>query len=346
MNDNRTGILFICESAGSLTIAHRIVTQYKFDCPLYLFTLEKLLQDNEYVIDAFDYFTTEPYTLPGTLSKIKLVLFGAHESSPHCRLSNAIGFLVKKTRTAHASLQHGWIQPGLNFETSTKRLDYRGFETDNSKSLVHFSDVLSFFGDQSIGYPYPREQNLHDDSRSKILIATNFNWGVYKTSEIEVFLEAVKLTRRAYPKADIVHRPHPAEKKEQIQTNWRDIYEEYNIKSTRDIPTCRDLNWPSLVISTPSTIALDYVTSGTPTIFYAPKIFDAFIKALSFENQSFTTTEQLESALSYQQMKNPCKIPKFPSPYFAEKISTLIEKNQAFELSEEVFFRFGEFLRH
>ncbi|MFG0866347.1 hypothetical protein [Pseudomonas sp. FYR_7] len=345
MNNNRTGILFVCESVGSLTIAHRMATQYKFDCPLYLFTLENLLQHNVHLVDAFDYLTTEPYTLPGTLSKIKLVLFGAHESSPHCRLSNAIGFLVKKTRTAHASLQHGWIQPGLNFETSTKRLDYRGFETDNSKSLVHFSDVLSFFGERGVGYPYPNERNLHEDSRSKILIATNFNWGIYKASEIKEFLEAVKLTRETYPGADIVHRPHPAEKKEQIQIDWQEIYEDYNVKCTRDIPKYRDLSWPSLVISTPSTIALDYVTSGTPTIFYTPKIFDEFIKALSFENQSFTTPEQLGSILNYQQIKNPCKILRFPSPYFAEKISALIENNQEFELSEEVFFRFGEFLR-
>lgn len=348
MNHTRKGILFVCESVGSLNIAQRLVSQYNFGCVLYLFTPEKLLLENEKAVDLFDHITTEPYTIPGLLEKIKLVLLGAHESTPHCRVSNAIGFLSKKTGTAHASLQHGWIQPGHNFSTSIRRIDYRGIETDNSLSLFHFSKILSFFGTNGIGYPQPphNPQAAKNDADHNIIVATNFNWGVYSKSQVEIFINSVKELRKKFPSSSIMHRPHPAEKNEQIDQDWSEIYEQYRIGCTRKNPECLELSWASLAVSTPSTIALDYITSNTPTILYAPGQFLSFARELSLESRSFSRADEIESIVDQSLNKKAHEIPKFPTKYFSKYIEDLIDTNKPFELTEEIFFTFCDYLKN
>ncbi|NIE73915.1 hypothetical protein F3J45_05580 [Pantoea sp. Ap-967] len=337
----------MCESTGSINIAQRLASQFKFDAPIYLFTLERLLSQNEKAFNLFDQITTEPHTVPGLLEKTKLVLLGAHESTPHCKVSNAIGYLCKQTGTAHASIQHGWIQPGHNFSSTLKRIDYRGTETDNSLSLFHFSKLLSFFGDDGIGYPYPNStvRKLSSNAIHNIIIATNFNWGVYSKHQIVSFIYAIKEIRAKYPQSTMIHRPHPAEKKEQINQDWAEAYKQCNIKCTSEHPESLELDWASLVISTPSTIALDYITTNTPTALYAPEPFASFTHELSLNSRVFTNANEVIQATDYALNNTTHKIPKFPNRKFRAKIEDLIKLNEPFRLTEDIFFRFGELIK-
>lgn len=344
----RDGILFVCESMGSLNIALRIANQFNFQCPLYLFTLENLLSKSDEPCASFDFVTTDHNTIPGLLQYIKLVLLGAHESTPHCRISNCIGFLCKKTNTAHASIQHGWIQPGHNFFSSIKRVSYRGFETDNSRSLSQFSEIFSFFGKNGIGYPYPNQlaEKKPNDSINNIIIATNFNWGIYSKPQIVEFINVVKEIRRKFPSSNIVHRPHPAEKAEKISSDWGDTYADLNIKCTRDNLECLDIKWPELVISTPSTVALDYITANVPTALYAPEIFESYVKELSLDTNSFAYAHEAMSAIEQALRNNNCNIPRFPSEKFAKMIENLVEEKKDFFLDEKIFLQFCDFLKN
>jgi|GEM_PF-6355790 len=342
-NQVRNGILFVCESIGSLNIASRIVRNYNFRCPVYLFVIEKLLENNQEIIENFGFYTTDPHTLPGLMQKIKLVLLGAHESSPHCRISNAIGFLAKQTGTAHASLQHGWIQPGLNFWTNIKNIDYRGFNTDNSRSLFHFSKILKFFGATGIGYPQPlNKPPIASGTIEKIIIATNFNWGVYHQQEIKTFIESTHSVRSNFPNSLIVHRPHPAEKNPQIQDAWDETYKNCKIQSIAECEDSRDLLWPSLVISTPSTIALDYICLGIPTILYAPEKFQRHINDFSLEGISYNNPIELQALLDRIPDIRRAAIPKFPTDIFEHTLLELYRENQQYNLSEDTFFTYCE----
>lgn len=346
MTQTRNGILFVCESVGSLNIARRVVKHFDFKCPIYVFTLDSLLIERKQELEPFNYITTDPHTVPGMLAHIKLVFLGAHESTPHCRTSNAIGFIAKKTGTALASIQHGWIQPGHNFTSSIKRIAYRGISTDNSRSLFHFSQILSFFGDDGIGYPYPADEPATAIKNNKnIIIATNFNWGIYDQSQVDTFTNSVKSLRNRFPDWTIVHRPHPAEKQETIENTWAAIYQEYNIGSTRENSESQELSWPSLVVSTPSSIALDYITIKTPTVLYSTDLLRPFMQELSLESNTFCEPDEFIGAINRAGANTEKAIPKFPSKAFISTIHRLFETNKPFNLSEENFLKFGAFLK-
>jgi len=342
----RDGIFFVCESLGGLNLAARMVSQFNFNCPTYVFLPEKLLKSNFDMVLSFDFYTANPQTIPGILQWIKLVILGAHESTPHCRISNAVGYLAKATNTSHVSIQHGWIQPGLNFKTNTPNIDYKGINTDNSQSLFHFSRVIRFFGKDGIGYPSPEIKTAESLShRNRCIVATNFNWGVYSTEDIATFCDCVAGVRLEYPDAKMVHRPHPAERSQGINDEFVKLCTEIGMEDTSDCPGSEKLDWPDLVVSTPSTIVLDYISTGVHTVVYAPHIFKSHISELQLEIVSFKDLESLRSALKVEMAAVKEKILPFPSDAFAGQISALYGANNEYMLDENIFARYFELLK-
>lgn len=339
----RDGILFICESIGSFNLASRIVAGFKFECKIYLYLPKHLYESNYSNAVHFDFYTSDLYAIPGLLQHIKLVVFGAHESTPYCRASIAIGYLAKQTETAYVSLQHGWIQPGLNFQTDLRRIGFSGIGSDNSRSLYRFSKILTFFGANGIGYPAPlEEQSEIKEVGSRCVVATNFNWGVYSQNEIISFGKTIEAVRNAFPDASIVHRPHPAERSQGISSNFLRLVQKFGVSDCAELPASIDLGWPNLVITTPSTIALDYICIGIPTAIYCPEKFENHIADLKLNRISFKDFDSLQELLVCDNLVSGVSLPLFPNKSFKDFIDSLECRKNNYSLSEEVFIRYCE----
>nr|WP_314571208.1 hypothetical protein [uncultured Pseudomonas sp.] len=344
----RDGIMFICESKGSFDIACRMIRRFDFKAPLYLYASNKILESSDQsYLQLFDHYTSNFLTIPGILKHIKLVFLGAHESTPHCKISNAVGYIAKKTHTSVVSIQHGWIQPGLNFNTKIKNIDYTGVNTDNSRSLYHFSSILNFFGENGIGYPAPNhkknKEKAVETGNNRIIIATNFNWGVYTENEFEEFSQAITMMCKYLPNSSIYHRPHPAERN---ATKSRLLHDDTGrpILNFHENPLACELDWPTVVITTPSTVALDYITTGIKTLIYTPKIFTSYIEELNLHASSFENGEEMLELLDANHKFSSSKIPLFPSSNFSDLIESLLLSTKDFVLSEEDFIKYCTFV--
>jgi hypothetical protein len=346
--DMRNDVLFVCEGRQHLTSATVLAKHLeKVGIKPLLYYPHAIPE--EPALHVFKHMSNDIFVLPGILQWVGLVVFFTNESSPFCMVSNKIGFIAKRTGTPTVTVQHGWIQPGLNYSADLPKVGFTGRGTDNSPALWHFSPVLKFFGEDGIGYPNAGSNAPIKISKNKAinaLISTNFNWNVYSRESIVAFLRALIATKENFPFINFLHRAHPAENPESISAElgfYMDILGATS-GSWPDIGSA--LDWADVVISTPSTVVLDAYYKGVPSFVYKPPGFEnslAQAEGITFSNGN-ELTSMMGALLTEGKYSDP-KFPGFNPDRFEAVVREMISNAKPFNLQEEDYLQFVSFCK-
>lgn len=280
----RTGVAIVAEGAQHLRLA-RVIGESLAAGGIEASLIAPTVLDEATAPACFRWIVSDIYAVPGFLQRVGLVLFFTNESSPFCMFSNKIGLAAEMTRTAAISVQHGWIQPGLNYSSARRRVGYVGRGSDNAHAIVHFSPVIRYDGEQGIGYPLIRSGRVEirtpKSPEMRVLIATNFNWGVYSRESIVSFLRAMVAIKTVFPQISFLHRGHAAERSQGIAAElgfYLEVLEAVPARGELE----EALSAADVVISTPSTVALDAVAAGVPAFVFCPSEFETVRPAMGY----------------------------------------------------------------
>lgn len=340
----RSLVLFVCEGAQHLAngrlLARALGNAGIRSC---LYYPHELTPDVD--VGVFDFVMNDIFAVPGFLRDVGLVVFFTHESSPYCMVSNKIGFIAKETGASCMTIQHGWIQPGFNFRTPIKRVAFKGRDTDNSRAISHFSKVVSFFGDDGIGFPplNAKQKRIGIDKRTEynVLLATNFNWGVYSRENIVAFMRCVQQLGSAFPSLLIAHKAHSAEKSQNITGELGFYLDSLGVVS-REWPSIESaLAWADIVISTPSTVVLDAMSKNTPVFVFSTERFTSALEDM--RSISFSLPSDLVGKIGHLLADNVYECPEL-KPFDSEKFVRIIRdglaRSKPYSLDEEAFLRY------
>lgn len=292
----------------------------------------------------FNFQVGDLLAVPGFLKSVGLVLFFTNESSPVCLTSIMVSKIAKLTGCSVIGVQHGWIQPGLNYISGLSRTEFSGRRGDNSKAIHHFSEVIEWFGDEGIGFPFKKEEVdpvIPEHPEINLLICSNFNWGVYSNENIVGFLKSVKDLSVRLPSASLCHRPHPAEKNMNLGATigfYSDFFKTHDAEWD-SIDSA--LAWADIVITTPSTTVLDAICKGKPVFIYDNGAFDSVLE--NFKDICFSGEAELASKvynlLSGGDYEFP-SIEKFVPSRFTSRVRSEMSKTSEYNLSEDNFLDF------
>lgn len=344
----RDNVLFVCEGiqhlASTIALAGHLKKAGISSCLYHRHPIRDNPQRR-----IFKYVVNDRFAIPGLLQHIGLVIFLTHESSPFCMMSNKIGFIARKTNTPAITVQHGWIQPGLNYQGTLSEVGFTGRGSDNSPALWHFSPVLKYFGENGIGYPtgsftphieYPQADNIN------VLISTNLNWNVYSRENIVGLLRSLIALKQNFPFLNLMHRPHPAEKSETMVAELGMYMETIGIEKGQWANIDSAIDWADIVISTPSTAVFDAYFKGIPTFVCK---FNGFEEALADASGiTFTNGNELNNLISKLLTEREYSDPEFP-PFKPEIFGDIVKKHlkntRPFNLTEEDFLQYSDFCK-
>jgi hypothetical protein len=293
--------LFCAEGPHQLAMAKRYANTLRacgqptaLFCPLELDAAEELLD--------FDYVIKDPNAALGFLKVVGLVICFTNETSPFCRFSALLSFAAKASNTAIVTVQHGWLQPGLNFQSGMRDVGYRG-HVDNSLAVAHFTKQIEWEGPDGIGYydydrdavitrPRPRRE------RYSALICTNFNFSVYSKEQNFQFMRCISRLSDAMPYLMFYHRGHPAEDTnvEFRRVGMTDLSAFAKFMPTAPYPMASTLVGMDFCITMPSTTALDSLSAGVPVFIFEEKNFIGRMSA--FDGALFRTHQELTAKVS------------------------------------------------
>jgi len=341
-------VLFVCEGTQHLAAAielAKVLKKTNIECSLFY----AHAYPDEPECKVFKNILNDIMIVPGYLQYVGLTVFFTNESSPYCMSSTRIGFIAKRTGTPTITMQHGWIQPGLNFQTNLSRIGFLGRGTDSSLGLWHFSPILTYFGEDGIGYPLGKANTLLEipkKENTNILVSTNLNWNVYSRENIVNFLRALMHLKQEFPLLNLLHRPHPAENPEAIAAEIGMYMESIGVTTSTWPSISSAIDWADIVISTPSTVILDAYFKGTPTFVYK---FDGFEKALEIaQGISFSNGRELSSLISRLLTNGEYSDPQFAalnSSKLETAIKSLLGTAKNFKLDEEDYLQYRAFCR-
>jgi hypothetical protein len=345
----RNSVFFVCEGRQHLSSAIVLAEALNAaNIPSILFYPHELPEPAR--LEAFTYYSNDHLSIPGLLQWVGLVVLFTNESSPHCIASTRVSFIAKKTNTPCVTIQHGWIQPGLNFESDMRNIGFWSSGADSSRAIWHFSEIIGYFGKDGIGFPglsaeisTPRQPASPE---LNVLIATNFNWGVYSKENIVGFLRAIRALGARFPSIQFAHRPHPAESSEKIQKEIGFYMDIADVPTGEWQSTDDALAWADVVISTPSTFVLDGLAQGVPTYVYSTETFSKHLGGM--EEISFSTPNKLVSQLTSLVTEGRYEapdIPRFNAERFLAQINSRMKAAGAFELREEDYLNYVSFVR-
>jgi len=344
----RDNVLFVCEGVQHLATTLALAKSLKKS------GIESSLFYGKGFIDnsnrrVFKFLLNDKLAVPGILQNVGLVVFLTNESSPYCMVSNKIGFISKRTNTPTLSVQHGWIQPGLNYHSNLSKVGFTERDTDNSPALWHFSPVVNIFGDDGIGYPTGLHKpcfELPPKAEINVLISTNFNWNVYSRESIIGFLRALIALKQNFPFINLMHRPHPAENADKMIAELGVYMDIVGTKKGKWTDIYNAIDWADVLISTPSTAVLDAYFKGVPSFVYKATGFE---DALSQVNDiAFKDGNELTSLMSSLLNKGTYCDPGFPA-FNPEKFESIIRqylgRTPQFTMNEEDFIQYVNFCK-
>lgn len=344
----RENVLFVCEGiqhlASTIALAKHLKKIGVNSC---LYHRHSILDNPDHRI--FKYIIEDKLAVPGLLQHVGLVIFLTHESSPFCMTSNQIGFIARKTGTNAITVQHGWIQPGLNYQSDLPKVGFTGRGSDNSPALWHFSPVLGYFGENGIGYPtgsIKKAIEFPANDSMNVLISTNLNWNVYSRENIIGLLRSLITLKQTFPFLNLLHRSHPAEKSQAMVAELGVYMETLGIDQGNWPDIDSAIDWADFVISTPSTAVFDAYFKGVPTFVYE---FDGFKEALSIASGiTFSNGKELTSLISKLLSEKIYSDPNFPAfkpEVFEREIRQHLEFSNEFNLTEENFLQYMAFCK-
>jgi hypothetical protein len=344
----RNDVLFVCEGRQHLTSAIVLATHLqKVGINALLYYPHDIPEET--ALHVFKHMSNDIFVLPGILQWVGLVVFFTNESSPFCLVSNKIGFIAKKTGTPTVTVQHGWIQPGLNYSAGLPKVGFTGRGTDSSPALWHFSPVLEFFGEDGIGYPNASDNapiNIPKNKAVNALLSTNFNWNVYSRESIVAFLRALIVAKENFPFINFVHRAHPAESPESISAELGFYMDILGCTSGSWTDIGSALGWADVIVSTPSTVVLDAYYMGIPIFVYKPSGFENYLTqadGIAFSNGS-ELTSMMGALLTEGQYPDP-KFPRFNPDRFEAVAREMMVNAKPFDLQEEDYLQFISFCK-
>lgn len=341
----------MCSNTSHIKFANFISGECKLNSEIKSALLTDINDDlNMSNIENLDYLVKDINLLPGFLKKVRLVVFFNYQSVFANRKFLQIGILLRKTNTPFICLQHGLIEPGLNFHTNGKIIDTVSTLSHTSMGIYHFNKFpISWDGPSGIGYPWKQVDSnnvalLSRKTKINILVCTNFNWGIYSNEEIYSFIRIINLLKINYPHFDIRIKPHVAENLITIDPfNYRLNFSDFNFKIIDDKDITDSLNWSDIVITTPSTTIIDSLSAAKPTFVFSTDIFFNFLT--KFKKISFHNSEELNSLiinLLRDKLYEWPKIKKFNTKKFMSLIDSNSNKNNDYILSEEDYSSFIE----
>lgn len=340
----RRGLALVIEGSQHLRLAVAL-GQALSEAGFRVSLISPSVSDEQMLPEHFCHVVTDIYAVPGFLQEVGLLLFLTNESSPFCMFSNKVALAAELTGTPALAIQHGWIQPGLNFKSATRRVGYVGRGVDNSRAIVHFARVLRYDGEDGIGYPLlkseARRMSVPSSATLRVLVATNFNWGVYARESIAGFLRALTGLRVMFPGMRFSHRGHPAEQKQGITA---ELGLHLDVLSIEAAPNALEeaLNSADVVVSTPSTIALDAIAAGVPAFVFCPPEFAEVRGLVGYP--AFQGVEDLQlrfrRLLSESYYERP-PIKAFDPESLLRHITTELTRTAPYALSCEDYVRFA-----
>jgi hypothetical protein len=345
----RNTVLIVCESVQHLAMA-TVLSKTLVDSGVRtsLYWSHAITEDMR--VASYDHVLNDMLAIPGYLQRVSVVVFFTHEASPACLNSIRIGFIAKRSGAAVVTIQHGWIQPGLNFETSLKRVGFAGHDVDNSLAVRHFSPVIKYFGEDGIGYPLmqgdPVVTPVVKSNTQKVLIATNFNWGVYSRENVVAFLRSIRELKSNFPSLQLFHRGHPAEHLGGLKSEVGFYLEEVGVEKEPWGTLAEAMVWSDFVLTTPSTVALDARVYSRPVFVFTPPVFESAVSDYGFPAffSPSTLTAQVSALLS-DRFYAPPEVPRYRPAEFLAKINALQMQSRDYELDEESFLQYIGFLK-
>lgn len=292
----------------------------------------------------FKFLITDKLAIPGMLQNVGLVVFFTNESSPFCMTSNRIGFIAKKTGTPTVTVQHGWLQPGLNYHSTHRKVGFIERESDNSHAIWHFSPIINFFGNDGIGYPLgvtPTPIEMPNREELNVLISTNFNWNVYSRESIVGFLRSLISLKQNFPFLNLMQRAHPAERSKDLSNEIGFYMDIAGVSEGQWPDILGAIEWADIVVSTPSTAVLDAYFKGVPAFIYKPEEFAnalADVNGISFNNGK-ELTALVGTLITKKHYADPC-FPSFDAARFESAIKKHLGRAKPFNLSEEDFLTY------
>lgn len=296
------------------------------------------------LVREFDFQIGDLLAVPGFLKNVGLVLLFANESSPICLTSIMVSKVARLTGCSVISVQHGWIQPGLNYISNLSRTEFSGRQGDNSKAIHHFSPVIEWFGDDGIGFPFKNHEIdpvVPEHPEINFLVCSNFNWGVYSNENIVGFLKSIKNLSVRLPSANFCHRPHPAEKNMDLAGIIGFYSESFKNQQLEWDSIDSALAWADIVITTPSTTALDSICKGKPVYIYDNGAFDSVLnqfKEICFTGEA-TLYSKICSLLSGGEYRFP-NVKSFAPEKLVRRLQLEMAKSSEYKLSEGDFLEF------
>jgi hypothetical protein len=347
-------ILFVCGNIAQIKFSDFISSECKLNSGIKSALIADI-NDNlniEY-IQNIDYFLKDINLLPGFLKKVRLVVFFNYQSVFANRKFLHIGILLKKTNTPFISLQHGLIEPGLNFHSDGKIIDTVSTSSHTSIGIFHFNKFpISWDGPSGIGYPWKQVKSSNLDLltmkiKINILVCTNFNWGVYNNEEIYSFIRMINILKINYPHFDIRIKPHGSENLINMDLfNYRLKFSDFNFKIFDDKCISESIDWSDIVITTPSSTIIDSLSAAKPTFIFSTKIF--LNNLIKFKKILFNNSDDLNtliiSLLRDKKYEWP-KLKEFDTKKFLELIDSNSNNNE-FKLTEEDYLSFIDKIQH
>lgn len=303
-------------------------------------------------LPEFKHVINDVFAVPGFLQNIGLVVFFTNETSPFCMRSNLISWAAKKSGASTVCIQHGWLQPGFNFSTDTKLIGFVN-PADNSQCVAPFSRMIGWEGENGIGYPGLKSEvriNYPDYSvrELSILVCTNFNWGLYTKESIVRFYRSLRDLKSKIPSIRLMHRPHPAEKSTEIFEELGLSLAEFGLlpAPVSPIPFSSVIIGVDMVLTTPSTVVLDALSSNVPVFMYRDKPFMQFIKG--FERITFSSSNELIQKAS--ELIDNRSYPSINAYVYNENkvidiINEGIRDSKPYKFEEEDFFHFAQYTK-
>lgn len=294
-------------------------------------------------LTEFDNRVTDILAVPGFLRYVCLMVTFTNETSPQCMRTNLFTYAAKRTNTAVIAIQHGWLQPGLNFDSGQKNVGFIS-GSDNSRAVSHFGKQVEWEGEDGIGYfgltegteitlPKPRQD------RYSALVCTNLNSTVFTREQAFQFWRCVSRLQDVFPYLRLYHRGHPAENSlaEFDALGMGDIARKMARSPTSPHPMSASLVGMDFAIVTPSTTALDCVGAGVPTFLFEEKSFIGKLDA--FAGNLFRTHEDLiglvRRLLGAAEYRKPT-YPAFSPLKFTKIAYEAIRTTGEYVMSEEI----------
>lgn len=344
--------LFITQNKAHLTIATKLATVLKDKKISKNFIYHPVSSDISE--NTFDAQISDIRTLPAVVETMDLILFSVLETDFSCRASIIIYSLASKLGVPTLCMQHGMIQPGLNFFYNHEKANHHGLKPiKNFSEKKQFTDIVHYFGDSGIGYPLIDNKNLlktavnREGTRGdkKVLIATNFNWDIYTYEDIFNFSRIISLLKSNNDNFTLHHGPHPAEKflKDSLKKMTLTL-EDIGIDQVNNHSS--SLEFYDFVITTPSTIYLDALSCGIPVFMYFPKTFNfhEYVNVFNSEILTFSNHNELQFLIEkyiFENKKINLDIFRFKEDKFLVHVNAAITKKlNRLELNPEIYLEF------